>query len=117
MTQTAKSILLLCIITGNMLYSFADRGVRRKAKNKVVLNISTPSTFKHSLSFNLTHGLRFNGAIYTGQTIENGISIANSIYTYQKGNTFYLSPNKQKILVPEIKQGYTGMKLIIKSKN
>jgi hypothetical protein len=117
MTQTAKSILLLCIITGNMLYSFADRGVRSKSKNKVVLNINTQNSFKRSLLLNVSNGLRFNGAIYTGQTIENGITIANNLYTYQKGNTFYLSPSKQKVVFPEIKQGYTGMKLIIKSKN
>ncbi len=117
MTQTVKSILLFCLITGNMLYSFADRGVRSKSKNKVVLNINTQNSFKHSLLFNVTNGLRFNGAIYTGQTIENGITIANNLYTYQKGNTFYLSPSKQKVVFPEIKQGYTGMKLIIKSKN
>lgn len=38
----------------------------------------------------------------------------SSMKLYQKGNTIYLIPNQQKIIIPEIKQGYTGMKLILK---
>ena len=41
----------------------------------------------------------------------------NSLITYQKGNTTYIIPYKQKVALPEIKQGYTGIKLIIRSKN
>lgn len=40
----------------------------------------------------------------------------NTFKTYQKGNTIYILPAPQKILTTEVKQGYTGMKLIIKSK-
>jgi hypothetical protein len=55
--------------------------------------------------------------LYTGaQTVNNSIFV-NTLSTYQKGNTIYLVPNKQKIIIPEIKQGYTGMRLIIKSKD
>ncbi len=117
MSQIAKSILLLSIVMGNMLNSFADRGLRKRSKNKVILNISTAKTFKNSLSFNLTTGLKYKEAIYIGEKIENGFKIANSLQTYQKGNTIYLLPSKHKIITPEVKQGYTGMKLIIKAKN
>jgi|JI10StandDraft_1071094.scaffolds.fasta_scaffold12585_8 hypothetical protein len=117
MSQFTKSILLLGILAGNMLYSFADRGLRKKSKNRVTLNIATNNSFKKSLSFNLKTGLKYKGMLFTGTQRENTSLVANSLLTYQKGNTVYIVPNKQKIVVPEIKQGYTGMKLIIKSKN
>ena len=100
-----------------MMHSFADRGLRRKSKNKVVLNINTNNSFKNTLSFNLKNGLKYKGDLYiANQTVNNSIS-ATTLSTYQKGNTIYLVPNKQKIIIPEVKQGYTGMKLIIKSKD
>jgi hypothetical protein len=37
------------------------------------------------------------------------------LLTYQKGNTVYIIPHKQVIAVPEMKQGYTGMKIIIRT--
>jgi hypothetical protein len=46
----------------------------------------------------------------------NGTSYLNStLLTYQKGNTVYIIPQKQVYTVPEMKQGYTGLKLIIKT--
>ena len=99
------------------MYSFADRGLRRKSKNKVTLNINTNSSFKNSLSFNLKNGLKYKGVLLTGNQTENNAIFNNTITTYQKGNTIYLIPSKQKILIPEVTQGYTGMKLIIKSKD
>ena len=40
--------------------------------------------------------------------------MAHSVLTYQKGNMTYIIPYKQKIILSDIKQGYTGMKLIIR---
>ena len=117
MSQSAKTILLLSLIVGNMMYSFADRGLRKKSKNKVILNISTNNSFKNSLSFNLKNGLKYKGDLYITNQTENNSILATTLSTYQKGNTIYLIPNKQKIIIPEVKQGYTGMKLIIKSKD
>ncbi len=99
-----------------MMNSFADRGVRKKAKNRVLLNISTNKSFKNDLANNLKTGLKFKSNYYLGNYVENNISISRSITTYQKGNTLYLIQNKQKIIIPEVRQGYTGLKLIIKSK-
>ncbi len=117
MSQFTKTILLLGILAGNMLYSFADRGMRKKAKNRVTLNIATTNSFKNSLSFNLKTGMKYKGMMFTGIQNEKSSLVATSLITYQKGNTVYVVPQKQKVIVPEIKQGYTGMKLIIKSKN
>lgn len=118
MTRSAKTILLLTFILGNILNGFADRGVRKRAKNKVVLNITNnTSSFRNSLSSNLKTGLKYKGFLLTEpKPITSYVSL-NGINTYQKGNTIYLSTYKQKVIVPELKQGYTGMKLILKSKD
>jgi uncharacterized protein YbaP (TraB family) len=101
---------------GCIVYAFADRGLRRKAKNKVILNINTSNSFRNSLSINLKTGLKYKGLLLDRKSTNN-MSMSNNIASYQKGNTIYLLPHKQKILTPEIKQGYTGMKLILTSKN
>ncbi len=115
MSQITKSILLLSILAGNMLMSFADRGIGKKTKNKISLNIPLNTSLKNSLSFNLKAGLKYKGSLQTGIQKVNAVAISSNIVTYQKGSNVYIIPYKQKIIVPEIKQGYTGMKLIIKS--
>lgn len=118
MRFTTKSILILALILGSMMHSFADRGVRKKSKNKVVLNISSNTTsFRNSLSYNLKNGLKYNGFILNEPKPLTSFISLNGVNSYQKGNTIYLSPYKQKIIVPELKQGYTGMRLIIKSRD
>jgi len=99
------------------LHVFADRGLKKKTKNKVVLNISSANSFKNSLTSNLKAGLKYKGFLLTETKPLNSYISLNGINTYQKGNTIYLAPYKQKVIVPELKQGYTGMKLILKSKD
>lgn len=118
MKLTAKIILIFALVLGSMLHSFADRGVRKKAKNKVMLNISSNSlSFKSSLNYNLKNGLKYKGFMLTETKPLPNFICLNGINSFQKGNTIYLSPYKQKIIIPELKQGYTGMKLIIKSRD
>lgn len=105
-------MLIALVSVGTAFNAMADRGVGKKSKTtKVTLNISTPSTLKNSLSLNLKNGLRYTGSMVQNQ--QNGMA-KTSLVTYQKGNITYIIPYKQKIVMPEIKQGYTGMKLIIK---
>lgn len=113
MSKIAKKILLLGILTGTMLVSFADRGIGKKSKSKVLLNINTNNSFKNSLSFNLKAGLKYKGSLLSNP--QQPGSTPTELVTYQKGNSIYIIPYKQKIIVPEIKQGYTGLKLIIKT--
>ena len=115
MNKATKIILLMSILVGNMLFSFADRGIGKKSKNKIVLNIATNNSFKTAISLNLRTGLKYKGNLLSGAQQENNQLTLNNLVTYQKGNTIYIVPNKQKILIPEVRQGYTGMKLIIKS--
>jgi hypothetical protein len=115
MNKTTKIVLILVILNGIMITTFADRGVGKK-KTKVSLNIVNNTSFSKSLSFNLKTGLKYKGSLLSSiETNKNSI-LYNTLVTYQKGNTIYIIPYKQKIVVPEIKQGYTGMKLIIKPK-
>lgn len=117
MKRSIKIFFLFIILTGMIATSFADRGVSKKAKNKVTLNINTTNSFTNTLSFNLKSGLKYKGSLLTGNSTQakSNITIQNTVITYQKGNTVYVVPYKQKIIVPEARQGYAGMKLIIKS--
>ena len=115
MIKSTKVLLTALVIVCTGFSAMADRGVGKKSKTtKVTLNITTPSTLKNSLPFNLRNGLRYSGSMLMGQQSTSGASMMTSVVTYQKGNTTYIIPYKQKIVVPEIKQGYTGMKLIIR---
>ena len=113
MSKIFKIALLSGVLAGSMLTSFADRGINRKARNKVVLNVAINNNFTNSLSFNLRTGLKYQGSLLNSHPA--GPLSANSLITYQKGNVVYIMPVKQKVLVSEMKQGYTGMKLIIKA--
>lgn len=114
MRKVTKIILLFSILNGIMLSTFADRGVGRKVKNKISLNIKTTGSFSNNLAFNLKTGLIYKGSLVSNGSGTNSSFLYNTYLTYQKGNTIYIVPFKQKILVPEIHQGYTGMKLIIR---
>ncbi|HNP54255.1 MAG TPA: hypothetical protein PKK69_06545 [Ferruginibacter sp.] len=118
MKQHVKAIFLLSLMVGGMLFSFADRGIRKKSKSHVSLNIGSNNSigFKKSLSlaFSNNNGLHYKGSLLLSEKKENQSLVSSSLMTFQKGNTIYILPVKQKIFVPEIKQGYTGMKLIIK---
>jgi hypothetical protein len=117
MKKVTKIALIAVLLNGLMLSSFADRGISKKAKTKVTLNINTTkSSFSNNLSFNLKSGLKYKGSLLTGttKTTPNTV-IQGTVVTYQKGNSVYVIPYKQKIIVPEMRQGYTGVKLIIKS--
>ena len=114
MSKIAKKILLLGILTGTMLVSFADRGIGKKSKTKVLLNINTNNSFRNSISFNLKAGLKYKGSLLSNTQQTNSLT-STELVTYQKGNSIYIVPYKQKVIVPEIRQGYTGLKLIIKT--
>jgi len=116
MRKLSKLLLVTSVLFGAALSAFADRGVAKKSKSKITLNISTPTTLKNSVSLNFKSGLRYSGSMLLGQhTINNSMITSNTLVSYQKGNTVYIIPYKQKIVMPEIKPGYTGMKLILRS--
>jgi hypothetical protein len=116
MNRFSRTMLALAVLFCTVHVAMADKGAGRKNKTKVVLNISTPSTLTNSISFNLKSGLTYKGSLLvTQQTI--GSSIMNSsIITYQKGNTIYIIPYKHQFIMPDIQQGYTGIKFVFQPK-
>lgn len=115
MLKKAKMILVILMLSGIGFTALADKGIGKKNKNRVSLNINTGSSIKKSISLNLKSGLKYTGSLMANQQV-NGASYLNStLFTYQKGNTVYIIPQKQIYTVPEIKPGYTGLKLVIKT--
>lgn len=112
MSKITKIVLLLAVFNGIMLSGRADKGV---GKNKKATSVSS-LYFAKSLSFNLKTGLKYKGVLLNNIETTKSSVLYNTLVTYQKGNLIYIVPYKQKIVVPDIRQGYTGMKLIIKPK-
>ncbi|HAO46761.1 MAG TPA: hypothetical protein PLZ45_05155 [Ferruginibacter sp.] len=114
MTSNAKMILGIAILSSIAFTALADRGIGKKSKANVSLNIATSGSLRNSISVNLKSGLKYTGSLLAGQQTDGKTILNNTLLTYKKGNTVYIIPHKQVIAVPEMSQGYTGMKLIIK---
>ena len=115
MLKNGKLLLVFVVLSGIAFSALADKGIGKKNKAKVTLNITTPNTLRNSISLNLKSGLKYTGSLLVSQQVDGKSLLSNTLLTYQKGNTVYIIPHKQIIAVPEITRGYTGMKLIIKS--
>jgi hypothetical protein len=118
MKKNFRTILFIAMFMGLLLTSFADRGDRGagKKRTKVALNIKMPSTFNSSFKFNLRNGLKYNGSLITPNRSAVRSTTSNTFITYQKGNSVYIIPYKQKIIVPDYKAGTVGAKIIIRLK-
>lgn len=112
--KKAKLILVILILSGIGFSAMADKGIGKKNKAKAKLNITTTNSLRSSISLNLKSGLKYTGSLLVNQQAYNKSYFSTTLLTYQKGNTVYIIPHKQVLVVPELKQGYTGMKLIIK---
>ena len=116
MNTFIKKLLTIVLLFGIANVAVADRGVVKKNKNKTIFNISTSGTLRNSIAFNVKSGLSYKGSLLSStKTVGNSI-IANSLVTYQKGNITYIVPYQHKIIIPDMSQGYTGMKIIIRHK-
>jgi hypothetical protein len=112
MVRLSKILLTLLVLFSTSLSALADRGIGKKGKSRAFsLNIATPSTLRSSISLNLKSGLAYKGSTLGSNTG----SSTRSIISYQKGNNVYVLPYKQKVAIPEVRQGYAGLKLIIRS--
>ncbi len=108
-------VLLILMLSGIGFSALADKGIGKKSKSKVTLNINTGNSLRNSIALNLKTGLKYTGSLLATQQVNGSSFLSNTLLTYQKGNTVYIIPHKQIIAVPEMKQGYTGLKLIIKT--
>ncbi len=114
MIKNAKMILGIVILSGITFSALADRGISKKSKATASLNISNSGSLRNSVSLNLKSGLKYTGSLLSTQQTDGKTILRNSLLTYKKGNTVYIIPQKQVMAVPDSKQGYAGMKLIIK---
>lgn len=113
--KKAKMILFVLMLSGIGFSALADKGIGKKNKSKATLNINANNSLRNSISLNLTTGLKYTGSLLVNQQVSGKSLLNNTLLTYQKGNTVYIIPHKQIVALPDVTQGYTGMKLIIKS--
>ncbi len=114
MNKYIKIALVVLFACSVWFIASADRGGFVK-KNKTHLNIAVQGTLKNSIAFNLKSGVYYKGSfLLNTQQIGNAF-ISDAFISYKKGNTIYILPYKQKVLMPEYtrKDGY---KLIIRSR-
>lgn len=113
MLKSIKLSLIASVLCCATYLAIADRGGFGR-KSKVHFNITTLATLKNSIPFNLKYGLNYTGSTRSSY-FEAGNSIFNNdIISYKKGNTIYIVPYKQKILIPSYSAD--GYKLIIRHK-
>lgn len=113
MSKKSKIILLLCILCGGVLLSYADRGYSKKSRVKTSLNIETRNGFKNQLSLNMNSGLTYKGSLISNMKSGNPF-ISNNLITYQKGNSIYILPASQKIF--QVGDKEPGIRIVIGSK-
>ena len=89
----------------------ADRGVGKRAKAKTNLNVSMPTgSLRGSLGLNLKSGLSYKGTLQSPK-----LDVNQSLISFQKGNTTYLLPFKAKLESPDVRPGYSGLKIVIRA--
>jgi len=112
-----KAAIILALVSVTTVV-FADRGTgKRSNKAKTSLNIAPSSgSLKNSILANIKNGLSYKGSFSTARQSGSTGVFSNTLITYQKGNTTYILPYKNKLAIPDMKQGYAGVKLIIRSK-
>ncbi len=114
MTKYSKIVTVLLLVCGVCVFAFADRGGFVK-KNKTQLNIKTNGNLKNSIPFNLKSGLTYRGSFLADQEQIGNSLVSDAYISYKKGNTVYILPYKQKILIPQYSQ-QDGYKLIIRGR-
>ncbi|MEO9022653.1 MAG: hypothetical protein ABI237_17275 [Ginsengibacter sp.] len=114
MTKYSKIATVILLVCGVCLFAFADRGGFVK-KNNPHLNININGNLKNSIQFNLKSGLSYRGSFFINrQQVGNNV-VSDAYISYKKGNTTYIVPYKQKVLIPEYSQ-QNGYKLIIRGR-
>lgn len=115
MKHTNKILAVSLLLFIGVLYSYADRGLRKKSKNSVVLNVKTGPSFNAALGYNLKTGLKYTGMLNYSSLKGNNIKneyINRTINSYKKGNTIYIVP-KYRTVTSDFHKCYTGIKLTL----
>ena len=67
MMKKSKMILVVLMLSGIAFSALADKGIGKKNKTKVSLNISTSNSLRNSISLNLKSGLKYTGSLLVNQ--------------------------------------------------
>ena len=114
MLKYSRIVTVAVLVCGICVFAFADRGGFVK-KNKARLNIETNGNLKNSIPFNLKSGLSYRGSFFTNSQKIGNTMVSDAYISYKKGNTIYILPYKQKVLIPQYSQE-EGYKLILRSR-
>lgn len=114
MKKYTKILVVFLLFCGVCLFAYADRGGFVK-KNKTQLNINPNGNLKNSIAFNLKSGLTYRGSFLMNQEKVGAAVVSDAMVSYQKGNTIYILPYKQKVFIPSYNNN-DGYKLIIRPK-
>lgn len=114
MTRYVKIAIGVVLACSVWFFASADRGGFIK-KNRTHLNIPLKGTLKNSIAFNLKSGINYKGSFLLNTQQVGNAFVSDAFVSYKKGNTIYILPYKQKILIPEYSQK-DGYKLIIRSR-
>ncbi|MEP7229233.1 MAG: hypothetical protein ABI691_03215 [Ginsengibacter sp.] len=114
MFKYSRIFIVALTFCGICFIASADRGGFVK-KNKTRLNIATAGNLKNSIRFNLKSEMNYKGSFLINQRQIGNTLVNDALISYKKGNTIYLLPYKQKVLIPEYTQT-GGYKLIIRSR-
>ncbi|MEO7960706.1 MAG: hypothetical protein ABIR19_04110 [Ginsengibacter sp.] len=114
MFKHSKVLFVLVIFSGFCLMALADRGGFIK-KNDTPLNIKRNGNLKNSIKFNLKSALTYKGSFTLNRMQIGNAIVSDALVSYKKGNTIYLMPYKQKIVIPQYTRA-EGYKLIIRSR-
>ncbi len=115
MNKTSKILFILSLFTFICWVAMADRGGFGRKRNKIQLNITTHNTLKKSIPLNLRSGVNFKGSQLLNHKKIGSTIFTTALISYKKGNSIYIIPYKQKILIPSYTLA-SGYKLIIRRK-
>ncbi|MBA2563154.1 MAG: hypothetical protein H0V14_09635 [Chitinophagaceae bacterium] len=115
MKKFSKILFFLTLFSFIIWVAIADRGGFGRKRNKIQLNITALTTLRNSISLNLRSGVSFKGSQILNRKQIGNFVINTDIISYKKGNSIYVLPYKQKIVIPSFSQT-SGYKLIIRRK-
>ena len=81
MLKNSKLLLVVVVLSGIAFSALADKGIGKKNKVKVTLNITTPNTLRNSISLNLKSGLKYTGSLLVSQQVDGKSLLSNTLLT------------------------------------
>ena len=115
MKKISKILFFLTVFSIICYVAIADRGGFGRKKSKIQLNITTLTTLKRSIPLNLRSGVNFKGSQLLNRKQIGNTIFNTTLISYKKGNSIFILPYKQKILITSYSQA-SGYKIIIRRK-